>query len=92
MKNGWEFFIEARRNMCSNQRIQHGRGPDWKKAWCSPRSRTPAQEAMGTMEDRKVEGQFSPPVKFYETGSGLTEFLTKIIKTNCKMKMKYKID
>lgn len=66
-----------------------GRCPDWRKAWCSPRSRTPA---LGTMEDREVEGPFSPPVKYCETGTGLTEFLTKIIKTNYKMKMECKID
>lgn len=69
-----------------------GRGPDWRKAWCSPRSRTPAQEAMGTMADREVEGSFPPPGKSCETGTGLTEFLTKIIKTNYNMKMECKMD
>lgn len=66
-------FQEPRREGCAIQRIQPGRAPSWRKARSSPRSRTPAQEAMGTVADREVEGPLSPPEKSYEKGTGLTE-------------------
>lgn len=50
LKNGWEFFIEERRNMCSNQRTQHGERPRLEKSMVLPKKQDSSPRSDGDTE------------------------------------------
>lgn len=47
LKNGCQFFTEARRNMCSNQRTQHGERPRLEKSMVLPKKQDSSPRSDG---------------------------------------------